>query len=192
MCGILGYLGDKKINSLLIEGLKKLEYRGYDSAGICTINGDLKLIKKVGRISELEKENLESLSGKLGIAHTRWATHGEPNEKNAHPHMDCKKEIALIHNGIIENYHPLKEILKKEGHQIVSETDSEILVHLIEKFYSGNLEQAVFEALNLIDGAFGLAVIHKNHEEIVVAKRGSPLIIGIGEKFYLIRNYMNS
>ncbi len=181
MCGILGYIGDKKINSLLIEGLKKLEYRGYDSAGICTFNGELKLIKKAGKISELEKENLETLSGNLGIAHTRWATHGEPNEKNAHPHLDCKKEIALVHNGIIENYQVLKEILKREGHEIISETDSEILSHLIEKFYSGNLEQAVFEALNLVDGAFGLAVIHKDHEEIVVAKRGSPLIIGIGE-----------
>lgn len=182
MCGILGYIGDKEITSLLINGLKKLEYRGYDSAGICVINNNaLKFVKKKGKISELEKEDaLKNLRGKLGIAHTRWATHGEPNEVNAHPHFDCKNEIAIVHNGIIENYHSLKEVLEKEGHKIVSETDSEIIAHLIEKFYSGNLEDAVLKALKIVEGAFGLAIIHKNENKIVAAKRGSPLIIGIG------------
>ena len=182
MCGILGYIGDKQINSLLINGLKKLEYRGYDSAGICVVNDNtLKFIKKKGKISELEKEDgLKNIKGKLGIAHTRWATHGEPNEVNAHPHLDCKNEIAIVHNGIIENYHSLKELLEEEGHKIISETDSEIIAHLIEKFYVGNLEDAVLKALKLVEGAFGLAIIHKNENKIVAAKRGSPLIIGIG------------
>jgi len=181
MCGILGYLGDKKIVSLLIEGLKQLEYRGYDSAGICISNNGLNINKKSGKISELEKENIHELNGNLGIAHTRWATHGEPNETNAHPHSSCNGEIAIVHNGIIENYHSLRKILKKEGHHFTSETDSEVLAHLIEKFYQGNLEQAVFEALNLVEGAFGLAVLHENHNEIIAARRGSPLIIGVGE-----------
>jgi glucosamine--fructose-6-phosphate aminotransferase (isomerizing) len=181
MCGILGYIGDKKIVPLLIEGLKQLEYRGYDSAGICVSNNGLKISKKSGKILELEKEDIFQWEGNIGIAHTRWATHGEPNEINAHPHLDCKNEIAIVHNGIIENYHSLREILKKEGHHFVSETDSEILAHLIEKFYHGNLEQAVFEALNLVEGTFGLAVMHKNHDEIIAAKKGSPLIIGVGE-----------
>lgn len=182
MCGILGYIGDKEITPLLIDGLKQLEYRGYDSAGICVVNeGNLKIIKRPGRIYELEqKPELKNLNGTLGIAHTRWATHGEPNEINAHPHLDCKGEIAIAHNGIIENYHSLKELLKKEGHEIISDTDSEIIAHLIEKFYSGNLEEAVFEALKLVEGTFGLVVIHKNKNEIIAAKKGSPLIIGVG------------
>ncbi len=181
MCGILGYIGDKEIVPLFIEGLKQLEYRGYDGAGICISNDGLSINKKSGKIVELEKENIYNLRGNLGIAHTRWATHGEPNEANAHPHSSCNGEIAIVHNGIIENYHSLREILKKEGHQFMSETDSEVLAHLIEKFYRGNLEQAVFEALNLVEGAFGLAVLHKNHNEIIAARRGSPLIIGVGE-----------
>ncbi len=181
MCGILGYIGDKEIIPLFIEGLKQLEYRGYDSAGICISNNGLNINKKSGKIVELEKENIHNWEGKLGIAHTRWATHGKPNEINAHPHSSCNGEIAIVHNGIIENYHSLREVLKKEGHHFKSETDSEVLAHLIEKFYRGNLEQAVFEALNLVEGAFGLAVLHKNHDEIIAARRGSPLIIGVGE-----------
>ena len=123
MCGILGYVGDKKIVPLLIEGLKQLEYRGYDSAGICISNNGLNIDKKSGKISELEKENIYEQNGNLGIAHTRWATHGEPNEANAHPHSSCDGKIAIVHNGIIENYHSLREILKKEGHHFTSETD---------------------------------------------------------------------
>lgn len=182
MCGILGYIGEKNAVPILIEGLKKLEYRGYDSAGICISKNSLNVIKKKGRIFELEKsEALKNLSGTIGIAHTRWATHGEPNEKNAHPHLSCKEEISIVHNGIVENYHSLKEILLSEGHFFSSETDSEVIAHLIEKFYLGDFEEAVFKALNLIEGAFGLAVMHKNHEEIIAARRGSPLIVGIGD-----------
>ena len=183
MCGIIGYIGDKEIIPLLIEGLKKLEYRGYDSAGICVANNNkLYLLKKKGRIAELEKQpELSKIKGNFGIAHTRWATHGEPNEINAHPHLDCRGQIAVVHNGIIENYSSLKELLEKEGHKFSSQTDSEVIAHLIEKFYSGNLEEAVQEALKLVEGAFGLAIIHQNEEKIVVAKRGSPIIIGIGE-----------
>jgi len=183
MCGIIGYIGDKKISEVLVGGLKKLEYRGYDSAGICVSDGkSLKLFKKKGKISDFEKEiGLQNLSGNLGIAHTRWATHGEPSERNAHPHVDCKNEIAIVHNGIIENFHLLKILLEKEGHKIASETDSEIIVHLIEKFYSGDIEKAVINSVKSMDGAFGIAVIHKNENKIVAAKKGSPLIIGVGK-----------
>ena len=183
MCGIIGYIGDKNICSLLVNGLKKMEYRGYDSAGLCVSDGkSLSLFKKKGKISDFEKDiESKNISGNLGIAHTRWATHGEPNEINAHPHMDCKNEIAIVHNGIIENFHSLKGVLEKEGHKIVSETDSEIIAHMIEKFYSGNLEEAVTNSLKFMEGAFGIAVMHKNENRIVVAKKGSPLIIGVGE-----------
>lgn len=181
MCGIIGYIGDKEINSVLIRGLKQLEYRGYDSAGICVSeNNKLNLLKRKGKIYEIENEVVFS-SGKVGIGHTRWATHGEPNEINSHPHVDCLREIAIVHNGIIENHNSLREILENENHDIVSDTDSEIIAHLIEKFYFGNLESAVAKALELVEGAFGLAVIHKNENKIVVAKRSSPLIVGLGE-----------
>ncbi len=182
MCGILGYIGDKNIVFLLIEGLKKLEYRGYDSAGICVLeNNQLKCVKKSGKINELERNvNSKKISGEIGIAHTRWATHGEPSEINAHPHLDCKNEIAIVHNGIIENHNSLKKFLEKE-HKIISETDSEIIAHLIEKFYSGNLEEAVIKTLKLVEGAFGLIVMHKNEKKLIAAKKGSPLIIGVGE-----------
>jgi glutamine---fructose-6-phosphate transaminase (isomerizing) len=183
MCGIIGYIGQKKISPILINGLKKLEYRGYDSAGICVLeNGGLTIIKKTGRIEELAKSpELKNVNGAIGIAHTRWATHGEPNEQNAHPHLDCEQKIAIVHNGIIENYQALRELLIKEGHKISSETDSEVLAHLIEKFYKGDLLKAVKETLALVDGAYGMAVIHKDQDKIVVARKGSPLIIGVGE-----------
>ena len=183
MCGIIGYIGNKNATPLLINGLKRLEYRGYDSAGICVKNArELQLLKRKGKISKLENEpTLKEIVGNIGIAHTRWATHGEPNEINAHPHLDCKGEIAIVHNGIIENYYALKELLEREGHKFVSETDSEVIAHLIEKFYAGNLEKAVIRALKLIEGAFGLAVIHKNEEKIVAAKRDSSIVIGLGQ-----------
>ena len=183
MCGIIGYIGKKEQIPLLINGLKKLEYRGYDSAGICVIDQHkLKTVKKKGRISELENhEDLKNLSGNIGIAHTRWATHGEPSELNSHPHLDCKNQIAIVHNGIIENYSSLKKLLINEGHFIKSDTDSEIIAHLIEKFYEEDLEKAVVKALNLIEGTFGLAIISANEDKIIAAKKGSPLIIGIGD-----------
>ncbi|MBT6691676.1 glutamine--fructose-6-phosphate transaminase (isomerizing) [Candidatus Parcubacteria bacterium] len=183
MCGIIGYIGNKDITPLLLDGLQKLEYRGYDSAGICVSDKQqLKTVKAKGKISELAKKvKSKTLNGAIGIAHTRWATHGEPNEANAHPHLDCKQELAIVHNGIIENHQALTELLKKEGHKIKSQTDSEIIAHLVEKFYKNDLEAAVRQALKLIEGAFGLAVIHKDENKIVVARKGSPLIIGVGE-----------
>jgi len=207
MCGIIAYFGKRQAFPILIDGLKKLEYRGYDSAGICiSDNGQLMLTKKKGRVSELEKEFLKEygicsidgqccenkiefkeVKGSIGIAHTRWATHGEPNETNAHPHFDCKKEIAVAHNGIIENYTALKEILEKEGHVFLSKTDTEVISHLVEKFYlpaevgNGNLEDAVLKAVKLIEGTYGIAVISKRENKIVVARKGSPVVLGIGE-----------
>ncbi|MCX5715967.1 MAG: glutamine--fructose-6-phosphate transaminase (isomerizing) [Candidatus Omnitrophica bacterium] len=188
MCGIFGYIGDKNCVPILIGGLKKLEYRGYDSAGICVADGcRLTVVKKRGKIADLEGSlRLKKIIGTIGIAHTRWATHGEPNEVNAHPHTDCCGKIAIVHNGIIENYAPLKKLLEQEGHKIVSQTDSEVLAHLIEKFYAGDLEKAVIQALKIVDGAFGLAALHENEDRIVVARRGSPLIVGIGKNEMLI------
>lgn len=182
MCGIVGYLGKKSATPILLSGLKRLEYRGYDSAGICVLeNGALKTFKKEGPIKMLAAElDKQSLDGQIGIAHTRWATHGRPNEVNAHPHYDCQHKIAVVHNGIVENFEGLKILLEKEGHKIVSETDSEIIAHLIEKFYRGNLEQAVLEAVKLLEGTFGLAVISASEHKLVAARRGSPLILGIG------------
>ena len=183
MCGIVGYIGDKNCIPILLNSLKKLEYRGYDSSGLCiSSNEKLITIKRKGKISELENNSqVNFLSGNMGIAHTRWATHGEPNEINAHPHLDCKEEIAIVHNGIIENYYSLKKILQEEGHKIISETDSEIIAHLIEKFYSGNLEEAVARALKLVEGTFGLVVMNNKENKLIAARRGSPLIIGVGD-----------
>jgi len=184
MCGIIAYIGNKDIVPLLLNGLRKLEYRGYDSAGLCVLNNSkLNVVKKRGKISELAKQpELKRMSGNIGIAHSRWASHGSVTEINAHPHLDCKKEIAIVHNGIIENYHTLKELLEKENHKIISDTDSEIIAHLIEKFYSGNLKEAVIKALKLVEGAFGLAIVHKNEKKIIAARRGSPLILGVGDR----------
>lgn len=184
MCGIIGYLGNRPAKPILIEGLKKLEYRGYDSAGICILEKDFFTVdKKIGPVAGLAKssEKMET-KGSLGIAHTRWATHGAPSEKNAHPHFDCRGEIAVVHNGIIENYQALKKVLLAEGHKFRSETDSEVLAHLIEKFYQGNLEAAIVKALKLVEGSYGLVVLGRRENKLVAARQSSPLIIGIGEK----------
>ncbi len=184
MCGIIGYIGDKEAVPILLEGLKRLEYRGYDSAGISIINNDsISCIKRKGKITELENApEIKNLKGTIGIAHTRWATHGEPSEINAHPHFDCKQDISIVHNGIIENFQSLKEVLIKEGHNIRSETDSEIIAHMIEHFYSKEtgIEQATLKALRYLEGAFGLAIIHKSEKKIIAARKGSPLVIGLG------------
>ena len=183
MCGIIGYIGKKEAMPLLIDGLKKLEYRGYDSAGICVVvDGKLETIKEKGKIAELE-DNLtgRKLNSRIGIAHTRWATHGEPNKINSHPHLDCSSKIAIVHNGIIENYHVLRELLESEGHKIVSDTDSEVIAHLVEKFYQGDLEKAVIKTLELIIGSYGLVVMHQEENKIVAVRKSSPLIIGIGD-----------
>ena len=188
MCGIFGYVGEKEAVQILVNGLKRLEYRGYDSAGIGVLsNKQIFLVKGKGNISGIyHPEKFKEVKGNIGIAHTRWATHGEPNEVNAHPHYDCKNEIVVIHNGIIENYATLKKILESEDHKFLSETDSEVLAHLVEKFYNGDLENAVSKALKLVEGTFGLVVMHKNNEEIIAARRSSPLIIGLGNNEILV------
>ena len=189
MCGIVGYVGKKKATGLLIEGLKRLEYRGYDSAGIAMSNGHgLEMRKAKGKISMLEGVVQTSpINGTVGIAHTRWATHGPPNECNAHPHTDCTNTIAVVHNGIIENYAALRKMLQMQGHTFKSETDTEVLAHLIEAAFDGKLEDAVIDALNLVQGTFGIAVISsKDPDKIVCARQGSPLLIGLGEgEFYV-------
>ena len=186
MCGIVGYIGEKKAESILIDGLKRLEYRGYDSAGISLIeNGNLKLFKKKGKVSELEKILENNSTAQIGIGHTRWATHGSPNDINAHPHLNNENTLALIHNGIIENHNLLRKKLIEKGHVFISSTDTEVLVHLISEMqkYSENLETAVRLALKQVDGTYGIAVISKNEsDKIIVARKGSPLVIGIGEQ----------
>jgi len=184
MCGIVGYIGDKFVDSLLIAGLERLEYRGYDSAGIATLNkGKLRIRKTTGKI-QLLKEKLKNspLGGELGIAHTRWATNGEPTTENAHPLTDCKKSIAVVHNGIIENHIEIQKELIEEGHIFTTDTDTEVIAHLIEKYIDGNLKTAVQKALKRLKGSYALAIVsEKNPDKIVVAKKENSLIIGIGE-----------
>lgn len=190
MCGIIGYIGKQKAAPILIEGLKCLEYRGYDSAGLAVVNGGkIFEAKAVGKVAGLEnKISGKDISGFAGIAHTRWATHGKPSDRNSHPHSDCKKEIYLVHNGIIENYKELKERLIKKGHKFTSETDSEIIAHLIEEFHKKlDFKDAVIEALKLLKGTYGLAIINKNESgKIIAARMGSPLVIGLGHNENII------
>jgi glucosamine--fructose-6-phosphate aminotransferase (isomerizing) len=189
MCGIIGYVGEKNAQTILLNGLKRLEYRGYDSSGMSVIHPlkNFPSIRKApGKISVLEKIlKRKPLTGCVGIAHTRWATHGEPNQPNAHPHADCKNEIVVVHNGIIENYETLKIQLIKEGHSFRSSTDTEVIVHLIEKFYKDGtpLEEAVRKTVKLLIGSFAIGVIAKKEPNKVVGVRfGSPLIVGVGNK----------
>jgi glucosamine--fructose-6-phosphate aminotransferase (isomerizing) len=184
MCGIVCYVGREKAKPILMEGLKRLEYRGYDSAGLAIQSKKhIDYYRTVGKIIELErKTNDLDIPGTSGIAHTRWATHGEPTEENAHPHRDEKDNIYVIHNGIIENFHHLKKKLEKSGVHFRSETDTEVLAHLIARNFDGDLNEAVRKTMSQLEGTFGLAVINrKTPGEIVVARRGSPLIIGVGE-----------
>ena len=183
MCGITGYCGNKQAATVLLEGLKRLEYRGYDSAGICVAEDDgLKLFKQKGKIKNLYQVVPGDLTGSCGIGHTRWATHGEVNNINAHPHLDCSGRIAVVHNGIIENFSILRDKLTTDGHRFLSETDSEVIPHLIEKYYAGNLVEAVKEALALIKGTYGIVCLHQDHPgQLIGARNGSPLVIGIGE-----------
>jgi len=184
MCGIAGYVGKMKASDFLIDALKRLEYRGYDSAGMAVIGKDGKssCIKAVGKITNLEKKLKElKIDGNVGIAHTRWATHGNPSEKNAHPHSDCAANIHVVHNGIIENYKTLKESLIGDGHIFGSDTDTEVISHLIESHFEGNLEEAVMKAFGHVEGAYAIAVIsEQDPEKIVVIKKSSPLVIGVG------------
>ncbi|GAB1344728.1 glutamine--fructose-6-phosphate transaminase (isomerizing) [Gemmatimonas sp.] len=189
MCGIVGYVGDRIATPMLIEGLKRLEYRGYDSAGVAIMNGKgVETRRAAGKISRLESAIAANpVEGTLGIAHTRWATHGPPTENNAHPHVSQNGKIAVVHNGIIENATVLKAGLEARGYVFKSDTDTEVLAHLIETAYAGNLEAAVIEALNQVDGTYGIAVISSDErDKIVAARKGSPLLVGIGEGEYYI------
>ncbi len=190
MCGIVAYLGSKPAQHLILEGLKRLEYRGYDSAGLATLeDGKLRVIRAVGRVGNLEDkvEDLGGLRGSVGMAHTRWATHGGVTEANAHPHTDDKVGIAVVHNGIIENYAALKTYLQDRGHTFRSQTDTEVLAMLIGELYEGDLEGAVQAALREVTGAYAIAVMcEKEPDVLVVARKGSPLMVGVGDKEYIV------
>ena len=191
MCGIVGYIGEQQVTPLLIQGLKRLEYRGYDSAGVAVVrDGTIQVRKEAGKIVELEKAiAAEPVEGVYGIGHTRWATHGPPTTRNAHPHMSEKGDFAVVHNGIIENAGTLRKLLQERGHVFSSETDTEVLVHLIEEMFErgegraqGSLERAVEAALGQIEGTYGIAVVStRDPNKIVAARLGSPLLIGVGE-----------
>lgn len=191
MCGIVGYIGKREAKDLLVEGLHRLEYRGYDSAGVALIErGKLKRVRALGKVAELEKKtDGASFTATTGIAHTRWATHGKPSEKNAHPHADCGGKMALVHNGIIENYVELKERLVKQGHRFVSETDTEVIVHLIEEHKKNgvDIEQALAAAVKELRGTYGIAVVSVDEpDKLFVARMGSPLLIGVGKDEYFV------
>lgn len=195
MCGIFGYLGNRKAAPILLSGLKSLEYRGYDSFGFAVLDADNKeisIVKDKGKISELKNSAVLSLKGSIGISHTRWATHGVPSKENAHPHVDMKEQIAVVHNGIIENFQELKLELIERGICFVSETDSEVIAHLISTYYAGNLEEAVNKSMKHLIGAYGIAVISRDEEKIVCAKLGSPLVLGIGDNEYFISSDQSS
>jgi glutamine---fructose-6-phosphate transaminase (isomerizing) len=189
MCGIVGYIGPRQAAGLLLEGLRRLEYRGYDSAGIAVVNGrGLKIMKAAGKLSVLEGELSENMpQGTIGIGHTRWATHGAPTTTNAHPHTDQSGRIAVIHNGIIENSGSIRKALELRGHTFKSDTDTEVLAHLVGEFYQGNLEEAVASALRDVEGAYGLAFISADEPGVIVAARnGSPLLVGVGENEFFV------
>ena len=184
MCGIVGYIGPRRASDVLIAGLARLEYRGYDSAGVAIVQGgDLSVMRRVGKLVNL-KNALDGapITGSVGIGHTRWATHGKPSEENAHPHIDCTGRIAVVHNGIIENYVELRERLAASGHILRSETDTETVAHLVESYYDGDLATAVARTIKDLDGSYALAVVHLDQPDtIIAARKDSPLIIGIGE-----------
>ncbi|SFC77117.1 glucosamine--fructose-6-phosphate aminotransferase (isomerizing) [Flexibacter flexilis DSM 6793] len=191
MCGIVAYVGHREAYPIIVKGLKRLEYRGYDSAGIALLNGGLNVYKKKGKVVDLEATlTEEELSSKIGIGHTRWATHGEPNDRNAHPHYSSNKNLAIIHNGIIENYDSLKKELTARGHVFHSDTDSEVFIHFIDDIYQNtkcSLEEAVRLALNKVVGAYAIVIIDENApNQLIAARKGSPLVLGIGkDEFFL-------
>ncbi|MFM6952880.1 MAG: glutamine--fructose-6-phosphate transaminase (isomerizing) [Bacteroidota bacterium] len=186
MCGIVAYIGEKQAYDVVIKGLKRLEYRGYDSAGVALLNGDMRVYKKKGKVANLEEEAAgQDVSGGMGMGHTRWATHGEPNDRNSHPHLSESGDLAIIHNGIIENYATLKEGMKQRGHTFHSDTDTEVLAHLIEDVMQHTglpLADAVRSALKQVVGAYAIVILSKNHpEHLIAARKGSPLVVGIGK-----------
>ncbi len=191
MCGIVGYIGPREVAPILIKGLQRLEYRGYDSAGIALLDGGLKVYKKAGKVADLINFIKDKpAQGNIGIGHTRWATHGEPNDRNAHPHFSESNNLTIIHNGIIENYAPLKEELLKRGHHFNSDTDTEVLIHLIEDIQDNeklSLEEAIRVALNEVVGAYAIVIISKNDpDHLFMARKGSPLVIGIGKNEFFV------
>src|SRR5712691_8006677 len=197
MCGIVGYVGNKQVVPLIIDGLRKLEYRGYDSAGIAVVNEDHKLeVRRAeGKLRNLEETiRLTPLDGTYGIGHTRWATHGRPTEENAHPHRDCTGHVVVVHNGIVENYLALKKRLIEGGHKFTTETDTEVIAHLVEKYFltPGNghrpsLEEAVRNAVRELTGVFALAGIEADEpNKIVAARNGPPAVIGLGKDEYFV------
>jgi glucosamine--fructose-6-phosphate aminotransferase (isomerizing) len=190
MCGIVGYIGNRKAVPIILDGLRRLEYRGYDSAGIAVLNGDnhLSVRRASGKLRNLEEAiRVNPLDGPYGIGHTRWATHGRPTEENAHPHRDCSGEIVVVHNGIVENYLQLKHQLQLEGHKFCTETDTEVIAHLVEKYYEGNLEDAVRKAVKDLNGVFALGVIASSDpNKIVAARSGPPVVIGLGDGEYFV------
>ena len=190
MCGIIGYIGKSKAAPILMEALKKLEYRGYDSAGISTINKNNIIIEKdIGKIEEIQEKrkkegkiNFEKIEGNEGLSHCRWATHGGVTKENAHPHTDCKNMISIVHNGIIENFSELKEKLIEKGHKFKSSTDTEVIAHLIEDNYKGNIEEATLKALKQVEGSYALGIIcTKEPQKLIAARNESPLILGLGK-----------
>ena len=189
MCGIVGYVGHKHVVPILLEGLHRLEYRGYDSAGIAVVeDGELCRVRMQGKVSCLTAQLAErSFASTIGMGHTRWATHGKPSEANAHPHANGDESIMVVHNGIIENYQILREQLSARGYRFSSETDTEVVAHLIEDEYTGDLTQAVKRALRKVTGTYGLVVMHASHpRELVAARRGSPMVLGVGENEMLL------
>ncbi len=190
MCGIVGYIGQHRAVPIILEGLKRLEYRGYDSAGLAVYcdDGQLAVRRAQGKLRNLENAmQMSPVDGAFGIGHTRWATHGRPTEENAHPHRDCKGDLVVVHNGIVENYLPLKHQLEAEGHEFQTQTDTEVIAHLVEKHFNGNLEEAVRAAVHQITGVFALAVISRSDpHKIVAARNGPPVVIGIGDGEYFV------
>ena len=184
MCGIVGYVGKRKATDFLIDGLSKLEYRGYDSAGIAVVeSGEVTVIKHKGRLSNLEKSlSNKAVEGCIGIGHTRWATHGEPSDVNAHPHQSSKSDITVVHNGIIENYLELRDWLKGEGYDFLSETDTEVIPNLIDYYYEGNLFEAVVKTTERLEGSYAIeAICGSEEDKLVAVRKDSPLIVGVGE-----------
>jgi glucosamine--fructose-6-phosphate aminotransferase (isomerizing) len=184
MCGIVGYIGSKRAQDVLLNGLSRLEYRGYDSAGVAILQErKVRIVKRQGKLKVLSEELASGpIAGSVGIGHTRWATHGVPNDANAHPHTDCTGKIAIVHNGIIENYLELKKSLKRRGHKFISDTDTETISHLVEEFYKGDLEKAVLRAVKMLKGSYAIVAMHENEPETLVGARcDSPLIVGLGK-----------
>lgn len=189
MCGIFGYIGKAGAAPILLKGLKRLEYRGYDSYGIAVLNQEIRITKHVGRIGK-NTPYPRGLSGKIGIGHTRWATHGAPSDRNAHPHTDCGEKIAVVHNGIIENYAMLRRELQARGHNLRSETDTEVIPHLLEEHYQGDLLSAVEEILPMLEGSYAILALACGENRIIAARKSSPLVLGLGDREFLVASDM--